>query len=314
VGQEAGGAFPGLSSLRFQRFLSSLLVSSALAFAQGQAASSCRQCAEWNQPQKPFQIFGNTYYVGPHGLSSILITSASGHILIDGALPESAQLITKNIRSIGFRVEDVKIILNSHVHYDHAGGIAELQRLTGARVMASHWSADVLRNGGMGRGDPQYGSVKGIAAVKNVTELKDGDTVRVGTIALTVHLTPGHTPGGTSWTWTSCEGQICQSMVYADSISPISADGFKFSNNHEYPNVLDDFQKSFAFLESTPCDVLLTAHPELSGLWERLESRQRGATPDPIVDSGACRRLAERGRQALADRIAEEKNRYDQTK
>jgi metallo-beta-lactamase class B len=304
-----------LISLRFKRCfsISFLLASSAL--VSGQAPSACRQCAEWNQPQKPFQIFGNTYYVGTHGLSSILVTSAAGHILIDGALPESADQIAKNIRSIGFRVEDVKIILNSHVHFDHAGGIAKLQRLTGARVMAVHWSADVLRNGGMGRGDPQYVAVTGIAPVKNVTEVKDGDTVHVGTTELTAHLTPGHTPGGTSWTWTSCEGPICHAMIYADSLSPVSADGFKFTSSPDYPSALADFQKSFSFLESAPCDVLVTTHPEFSRLWDRLESRQRGAKPDPMVESGACRSLADRGRKALADRIAEEqKTSHDRPK
>lgn len=306
-------------SLRLKQSLSISLLAAcgALSFAQaafGQATSACSQCAEWNQPQKPFQIFGNTYYVGTHGLSSILITSPEGNILIDGALPQSVDQIANNIRSMGFRVEDVKIILNSHVHFDHAGGIAQLQRLTGARVIAVHWSADVLRSGGMGHGDPQYGTVAGIAPVKNVSEVKDGESLRVGPIEVTAHLTAGHTPGGTSWTWTSCEGEVCHPMVYADSLTPVSADGFKFTSSHDYPNALADFQKSFSFLESVPCDVLVTTHPEMSGLWDRLESRQRGVKPDAMVDSRACRKLAEHGRQMLRDRIADEKMRHDQAK
>jgi metallo-beta-lactamase class B len=106
-----------------------------------QPASSCSQCPVWNTPQTPFRVYGNTYYVGPHGLSSILVTSDAGHVLIDGAIPESVPQIVANIRSLGFRIEDVKLILNSHVHFDHAGGIAELQRLSGARVVASKSSA-----------------------------------------------------------------------------------------------------------------------------------------------------------------------------
>ena len=302
-------------SQRFKNLFSSFFLAAASALSPGQAAIQCSQCGEWNQPHKSFQIFGNTYYVGTHGLSSILITSDAGHILIDGALPQSADQIANNIRSLGFRVEDVKIILNSHVHFDHAGGIAELQRLTGARVQAVRWSADVLRNGGVGRGDPQYGALLEIAPVKNVTELNDGDTVRVGPTVLTAHLTAGHTPGGTSWTWTSCEDQICHAMVYADSLTPVSADGFKFTNSPDYPNALEDFQKSFAFLESVPCDVLVKTHPEFSGLWDRLESRQRGAKLDPMVDSGACPRLAERGRQMLRERVAQERrSRADRSK
>ncbi len=145
------------------------LASAASLAAQNTDSSACPSCATWNAPQHPFRVFGNTYYVGTHGLGSILITSDSGDILIDGALPESPPSIVANIRALGFRIEDVKLILNSHAHFDHAGGIAELQRLSGARVAASPWSADVLKAGGMGRGDPQYGSLLPIAPVANVS-------------------------------------------------------------------------------------------------------------------------------------------------
>ena len=268
--------------------------------------TTCASCSEWNKPQRPFLIFGNTYYVGPRGLSSILITSKGGHVLIDGALPESASQVAANVRSLGFRIEDVKVILNSHVHFDHAGGIAELQRLSGARVIASKWSAGVMRKGGVGKGDPQFGTLLPIAAVKDVHELHDGETFQVGAIAITAHLTPGHTPGGTSWTWKSCEGELCRDMVYADSLTPVSASGFKFSKSHEYPDALADFEKSFAFLESVRCDILMTTHPEMSNLWERIEARDQGVTPDPMVDTGACRRLASRGRDQLRRRLADE--------
>ncbi|HEX8117590.1 MAG TPA: MBL fold metallo-hydrolase, partial [Pyrinomonadaceae bacterium] len=143
-----------------------LLVLAALASGQsGTPASSCDDCPVWNAPQKPFRVYGDTYYVGPHGLTSILITSKSGHVLIDGALPESASQIADNIRALGFRVEDVKLIVNSHVHFDHGGGIAELQRLSGARVAASPWSAEVLTKSGVGKGDPQFGVVRPVALV-----------------------------------------------------------------------------------------------------------------------------------------------------
>jgi metallo-beta-lactamase class B len=273
--------------------------------AAGQGASPpCPSCAEWNQPQTPFRIFGNTYYVGTHGLSSILITSPTGHVLIDGDLPQSVPQIVAGIRALGFRIEDVKVILNSHVHFDHAGGIAELRRLSGASVIASKWSAAVLKNGGVGRGDPQFGVLAPITPVKNVRELSDGETLHVGTIAITAHLTPGHTPGGTSWTWQSCEDIVCRDMVYADSLTPVSAAGFTFTHSREYPGALKDFEKSFSFLEAVPCDVLVTTHPEVSALWDRLEARQRGTTPDPMADSRACRRLAEGGREQLRQRLA----------
>jgi metallo-beta-lactamase class B len=284
-----------------------LLLAVCAGMAMGQsAAAPCANCLAWNRPQAPFRIFGNSYYVGPHGLSSILITSTSGHVLIDGALPESTEQIVANIRSLGFRIEDVKLILNSHVHFDHAGGMAELQRLSGARVMASEWSAAVMRKGGVGRGDPQFGVLRPIAPLKNVTELRDGESFQVGAIAITAHLTPGHTPGGTSWTWKSCEARTCRDMVYADSLTPVSAAGFRFTKNREYPGALEDFEKAFAFLEAVPCDVLVTTHPENSDLWDRLQARDEGATPDPMVDSGACRRLALRAREQLRRRLADE--------
>ena len=117
------------------------------------------------------------------------------------------------------------------------------------------------------------------------------------TLARRLH-TPGHTPGGTSWTWKSCEGAVCYDMVYADSLNPISAQGFRFTKSREYPQALEDFEKSFAFFEATPCDVLITAHPEVTGLWDRLAQREKGVKPDPLVDSG-CRKLAEDGREKL---------------
>lgn len=275
--------------------------------AAGQKAVSCASCAEWNRYQKPFRIFGNTYYVGPHGLSSILITSNTGHILIDGALPQSAEQIATNIQSLGFRMQDVKVILNSHVHFDHAGGIAELQRLSGARVFASTWSAGVMRSGKVGRGDPQFVGGTAIAPIANVHELHDGERIVVGDLSLTAHLTPGHTPGGTSWTWQSCEGSLCRSMVYADSLTPVSSEGFRFTESRRYPDALQEFEKSYAFLETTPCDVLITTHPENSSLWERLEARQKGATPDPMVNPNACRELAARSRESLRQRVAKER-------
>jgi metallo-beta-lactamase class B len=266
----------------------------------------CEHCATWNTPQKPFRIYGNTYYVGPHGLSSILITSSAGHVLIDGALPESVPQIVANIRALGFRIEDVKLIVNSHVHFDHAGGIAELQRLSGARVAASEWSAAVMSKTGVARNDPQFGVIRPIALVPHVETLSDGESFQVGPLVITAHLTGGHTPGGTSWTWKSCEGDHCANLVYADSLTAVSADGFKFTGNAAYPTAVQDFEKSFAFLKATPCDILLTAHPDASDLWDHLQARQEDVKPDPLVNTNACRKLAEQAQQALRQRIAAE--------
>jgi metallo-beta-lactamase class B len=275
-----------------------------------QQAPPCPECPIWNAAQSPFRIYGNTWYVGPHGLSAILIASDAGHILIDGGLPESAPQIAAHIRLLGFRVEDVKLILNTHVHFDHAGGIAELQRLSGARVAASEWSAAVLQKGGVAADDPQFGIIAPIRPVIRVETLRDGEVLRVGPLEVTAHLTPGHTPGGTSWTWKSCEKDRCLAFVYVDSLSPVSAEGFKFSSS---PQLLQDFERTYSFLRSTPCDILLTTHPDASAFWDRLEARQRSAsqnppTADPMVDTAACRGLADRASAQLTKRLAEEKN------
>src|SRR5436190_10110245 len=203
-----------------------MLLSVALA-AQPQP----NQRAEWNQPLKPFKVFGNTYWVGTRGLGAILITSERGHILIDGALPESVPQIRDHIRELGFKLEDVRLLLNSHVHYDHAGGLGELQRLTGARAAASASSAKVLTSGESGQDDPQYGILPTIGRLHKVDVVREGEVVKVGSLLARPHMRPGHTPGDTTWTWKSCEGARCLDVVYADSVTPVSADGFKYTSS-----------------------------------------------------------------------------------
>jgi metallo-beta-lactamase class B len=265
-------------------------------------AEACPNCAEWNQPRAPFRIHGNTWYVGTRGLAALLITSPEGHVLIDGALPNSAPLILQNIRALGFDVRDVRLILNSHVHFDHAGGIAALQRASSARVAASVPSAPVLERGTSVVGDPQHGELLDFPAVPGVQRFADRETLRVGPIAVTPHPTPGHTPGGTTWTWRSCDNDGCLDLVYADSHTPIAADGFRFSDSRDYPTAVADFERGFATLEALPCDILITPHPIASSLWERLE---RG--PDGLIDRTACRNYAAAGRQRLEQRLRTER-------
>jgi metallo-beta-lactamase class B len=270
---------------------------------------NCPSCGEWNAPQRPFRIWGNTFYVGTHGLSAILITSSTGHVLIDGGLPESAPRILGNIRELGFRIEDVKLILNSHVHFDHAGGLAQLQRRSGAIVAASPASADVLERGTLGRNDPQFAIAPAIVPIPHVRVVSDGEVLPVGSVAVTAHFTPGHTPGGSTWSWRSCEGTRCVDVVYADSQTPVSADSFLFTHNDTYPGALRDFAHGFAVLESLPCDILLTPHPDASNLWTRLAQRDSG-NADALIDRSACGRLAKGARERLARRVAEEQGKH----
>jgi metallo-beta-lactamase class B len=271
-----------------------------------QRARECPSCAEWNEPQRPFRLHGDTYFVGTHGLSAILITSSAGHVLIDGALPESAPLIRANIEALGFRTSDVKLIVNSHAHFDHAGGIAELQRASGATVMASASSAAVLASGRSGRDDPQFGVALDYPAAERVKTFAFEDTLRVGPIALVPHATPGHTPGGTSWSWRSCAADRCLDFVYADSQTPVSADGFLYTRSTTYPNALADFARGASTLESLKCDVLLTPHPAASALWQRVSPTDGTVTP-ALADPTACRRFVENARKQVARRIADER-------
>lgn len=260
---------------------------------------ACSSCAEWNQPQAPARLHGNTYYVGTRGLAALLITSPQGHVLIDGALPGSAPLILENIRALGFRAGDIRLILNSHAHFDHAGGIAALQRASAARVAASGPSAPVLERGNSGEDDPQHGALLDFPPVANVRRFADGETLRVGSIAVTAHLTPGHTPGGTTWTWRSCDGAGCVNFVYADSQTPVSADGFRFL---DHPSLVSGFERGHRALDALPCDILVTPHPAASSLWERLARGREG-----LIDSTACRRYAAAARQQLQRRLEMER-------
>jgi metallo-beta-lactamase class B len=272
------------------------------------AASVCDSCAEWNGDREPFRVFGNTYSVGVSGLSSVLVTSKDGHILIDGALPQSAPLIDAHIRALGFRTEDVKLILNSHAHFDHAGGIRALQRASGATVAASARGAEALERGGPVPDDPQagLGAVMAFPPVKSVSVVKDGETLRVGPLAVTAHLTPGHTPGSTTWTWRSCDGDRCLDVVYADSITPVAAPGFRYTGDASHPSIVESFRHSIATIAGLPCDVLLSTHPGSVGFDEK-RARQLKGEADAFVDAKACRAYAENGARALDARIAQEK-------
>jgi len=280
------------------------LATLAAGTALGQTPFKCESCETWNVTQAPFRLYGNAYYVGVHGLSSILITSDAGHILIDGGLAESAPKIVANIHELGFRIEDVKLILNSHVHYDHAGGIAELQQLSGAKVAASAPSAKVLKSGQSGKDDPQFGALPPIGKIAAVQVFKDGQTLRVGPLAVTAHLTPGHTPGGTSWTWQSCENNRCVNMVYADSLTAVSAPDYKFT---QHAAALRGLEKSFATLAALPCDIVVTTHPDVSDLWTRLAKRDVAHDPTALFAADGCARYVAGARDRLRARVTEER-------
>lgn len=171
-------------------------------------AIACPSGAIWNAPQPPFRIFGNTWFVGTHGLCALLVTSSNGHILVDDGLPESAPLIAANVATLGFRMQDVKLIVNSHDHHDHAGGIAALEALSGAKVVACASSARVLLSGTSEFNDPQFGLTLPFLKVRDVASIRNNQVVRAGDDAITARFTAGHTAGGTSWSWVSGENAL----------------------------------------------------------------------------------------------------------
>ena len=268
----------------------------------------CEYCEGWARPHEPFQVFGNTWYVGG-GVSSVLITSKQGHVLIDGGLTQTAPQIAASIAKLGFRLEDVKLIVNSHTHYDHAGGIAALQRASGAQVAASPAAKQALEAGGPMPDDPQFAfgpKHNNFPRVAQVRAIEDGETLRVGDLAITVHFTPGHTPGGTSWSWKSCEKDQCLNLVYADSLNSVSAPGFRFSGGSHQPSRVASFEQSIKVVAGLDCDILLTPHPEAFDVDVRLARRAQEPASNPFVDRNACKAYAEGARQRLQQRVREE--------
>jgi metallo-beta-lactamase class B len=299
----------GLHMTRMLIAVSLLFTASAHADAASYAIESAAT-AEWNVPHPAQKIYGSTYYVGVTGLSSILIDSGSGLILLDGDLVQSVPLIEKNIASLGFHVKDIKYIANSHSHFDHAGGIAELQRVTGATVLASSWGAKALRVGHAIEGDPQFGYADhaGFPPVNDVRAVRDGETIALGDVTLVAHYTPGHTPGSTTWTWQSCEENKCLDVVYADSLNSVSAPGFHYTATKKHPDTSERFRHSIHAVAALPCDILLTVHPDLSNTMDKLDAIKHQSPSNPFIDKQACVKYAADAEKQLDQRIADEKS------
>lgn len=251
----------------------------------------------WIRSAPPVRIHGNTYLVGTCGISSILIVGDQGDILIDGGPEPAADLIADNIRALGVRVTDIKFILISHEHPDHVGGIAQLERLSGATVIASAPAAKVLESGVASADDPQSGTLKPFPAAAVGRTIADGQEVRLGNLMLTAMATPGHTPGALSWRWVSCDGGVCRTIVYADSLSPVSSPNYRFS---DHPATVTAFRASIAKVGVSPCEILLTPHPGASDMPRRL------ALGKPLFDPDACKSYADRLAKELDARLEKE--------
>jgi metallo-beta-lactamase class B len=271
------------------------VLTAGAALAQDQSDPLTRPIAaeraqEWLAPRAPVRVFANTYLVGFAGLSVALIDTGEGLILIDGALPQAVPTILANVASLGFRSRDIKYILSTEPHGDHAGGLAALARETGATVIASLRGAEGLRSGRLAADDPQHAYDHRFPPVPTVRVVRDQEKLRLGNVVVTAHATPGHTMGSMSWSWRSCASRRCRTIVFASSLNPVSADGFRYTATSSRA-IVRGFRRSHAAMGRMPCDILIAAHPG-----------QEGFTRAP----GACRAYASKSKRALITSFAEE--------
>jgi metallo-beta-lactamase class B len=279
-----------------KRALAALLLWPAAALAQFPRE-------EWNRPAEPFRIMGNLYYVGPAGVSSFLITSPQGHILLDTGLEETVPLIRASVDKLGFKVQDIKIIASSHAHFDHVGGLADMKALTGAQVVASEKDGAIIARGG--KDDPALGDSGTFKPAKVDRILRDGDEITVGSARLTAHLTPGHTPGCTTWTMKVDDGGTPRDVVFHCSTTILP--GVSLVKNEKYPEIAKDYERTFEVLRSLPCDVFLGNHGVFFGLEEKSKRLRGGESPNPFIDPKGYRGFVERAQQGFLRQLEEEK-------
>lgn len=259
-------------------------------------AKACEGRDGWADAAPPAHLFGNTWYVGTCGIAVLLVTSPRGHVLIDTGLAKSAPDVIANIERLGFHPRDVRWIVASHEHGDHVEGMAELKRLTGARVAALPAAARTLASGEPQADDPQAAHLPKMPPVPVERVLADGARVRVGPLVLTARATPAHSPGSTSWTWQSCEGKRCQTMTYADSANTISATGYRFT---DHPDRVAQARAGIAAIRALPCGLLITPHPSASDLFGRMASGR-------LANPGACAAYADAATGRFDARLAKE--------
>jgi len=258
--------------------------------------------AEWNKPVEPFRIAGNVHFVGAEGISSFLVTTPGGHILIDTGFEETVPIVEAGVRKLGFRMEDIRIILVTHSHYDHSGGVATMKRKTGARLLTN--PREVERFAAGGRNDFAFADRFAFPPVEVDGVLRDGEPVTLGGVAVTPHFTPGHTKGGTSYTIEAEDGGRRLRVVIACSVS---APGYKLVGNEKYPSLVSDLEGSITKLRSLPCDVFLGGHGWEFGLLEKARAKREGAAGNPFVDPAGYRAWLDRAETALRTELEKQK-------
>jgi metallo-beta-lactamase class B len=257
---------------------------------------------EWNQPVKPFRIIGNIYYVGASEVSSFLITTANGHILLDSGFAETVPLIAEGVTQLGFKMEDIKVLINSHAHYDHAAGLAQLKRLTGAQLALSEADAAIVANGG--KGDFQWGDRFTYEPAIADRILKDKDRVELAGATMTARITPGHTKGCTTWLMKVTDDGRTYDVVF---IGSTTAPDYKLIDNPGYPNIASDYEYTFKLLRSLPCDVFLGPHGSFFNLKEKAKRLARGERPNPFIQKAGYRRFLDRTEKDFIELLSKQK-------
>lgn len=266
-------------------------------FASAEWVNTCEDWDDWDKQGPAFRLFGNSYYVGTCGISAILITGDQGHVLIDGSTEAGADVIIKNIQSLGIPLKDIKWLLHTHEHFDHVAGLAKLQQLSGAKLLASPQAAPVLRTGITAEADPQAGTHDPFPPARVDGLITDNQALTLGNLELTPVATPGHTPGALSWQWQSCENGQCLTLVYSDTLSPVSRDDYHFS---DHPQYLDRYRQSINTLATLDCQLLVTPHPSASKMRDRLMSEEG------LINIEACSGYARKVSKWLDKRLAKE--------
>ncbi len=255
----------------------------------------------WNQPVKPFRLIGNIYYVGASDVTSFLITTPEGHILLDSGFAETVPLIEDNVKRLGFKLEDVKILINSHAHSDHAGGLARLKELTGASLVISEGDAELISNGG--KGDFAWGDTLAYRPAKPDRLIRDKEKVELGGVTMVARLTPGHTKGCTTWTMKVRDGGGQLDVVF---IGSTTAPGYKLVNNPQYPGIAADYAHTFELLKSLKCDVFLAPHGSFFALKEKSQRLEKGAKSNPFIDPDGYQQFIKRTESAYRAEVAKQ--------
>jgi metallo-beta-lactamase class B len=254
------------------------------------------------RPSAPFRIIGNLYYVGGDDLTSYLIVTPQGLILLDGGSAQLAPVIEKNIEELGFKVTDVRYLLNSHAHLDHAGGLAMLKRDSGAKMVASEGDRPLLERRNQ---DPQFGDRLGFLAVQVDRIIHDGENVELGGVSLRAVLTPGHTPGCTTWTMTVAEGGRKYDVVFLCSLS--APPQYRLVNNKAYPQIISDYEHSYSRLKHLHCDVFLGAHGSFFDLKEKRAQLRAGVHPNPFINANDFRWFVAASEREFHQKLEEER-------